>query len=73
MWTEENRREVRRPGVRIWDYVLNYSMLSRKNKFSRFREDQREGMYQVREEYFRLIRRILGGGDEKKLTYKLFL
>lgn len=59
MWTEENRREVRRTGVRIRDYVLNYSMLSRKNKFSRFREDQREGMYQVREESFRLIRRIL--------------
>lgn len=60
MWTEENRREVR-TGVRIWDYDLNYSVLSRKNKFSRFSEDQREGMYQVREEYFRLIRRILDG------------
>lgn len=45
--------------MRIWDYDLNYNMLSRKNKFSRFSEDQREGMCQVREEYFRLIRRIL--------------
>lgn len=45
--------------MRVWDYDLNYSMLSRKNKFSRFRKDQREGMYQVREGYFRVIRRIL--------------
>lgn len=45
--------------MRIWDYDLNYSMLSREIKFSQFNGDQGGRMYQVREGYFRVVREIL--------------
>lgn len=59
MWTEENRREVRnkRTGVRIWNYGLNYSMLGREIKFQRGLRRNNT----VREGYFKIVRRILGG------------